>query len=278
MRRRELDRRYAFTLIELLVVVAIVSLLIALLLPALGRARDQARRATCGASLHEIAAGWHMYLDENRGAFPMKIVINGVYAGNNNINGTYGGMQGSNTPAFGPRTERPLNPYVGLGRIETDAPLFHCPADEGAGETVQPTAYRYFGTSYSMNQFVVGQLPRSAPASNPTADGLRAYNSKRLPSLTSDAVPVTVANISVSPAELLLMGDWFFFQDTDWGVGPSFPWHRGPKFAHMVAFLDGHVEYKTLSKGIYFGAGYTTIPFADLRALFTETQQVYAGP
>jgi prepilin-type N-terminal cleavage/methylation domain-containing protein/prepilin-type processing-associated H-X9-DG protein len=50
-----------FTLIELLVVVAIIALLIAILLPSLGRAKDQAKMTTCRANLHSIGQLLFMY-------------------------------------------------------------------------------------------------------------------------------------------------------------------------------------------------------------------------
>ena len=55
-------RRYGFTLIELLVVVAIISLLISILLPALSRAREQARVTVCLANLRTIGQAANAYL------------------------------------------------------------------------------------------------------------------------------------------------------------------------------------------------------------------------
>jgi prepilin-type N-terminal cleavage/methylation domain-containing protein/prepilin-type processing-associated H-X9-DG protein len=65
-------RRYdtAFTLIELLVVIAIIAILAALLLPALSRAKQAARRASCVSQLKQQAVAWRIYLDENLSTFP----------------------------------------------------------------------------------------------------------------------------------------------------------------------------------------------------------------
>ena len=59
--------RRGFTLVELLVVVAIIAVLIALLMPALGKAKRAAATAACGSNMRQIGLGWTMYQSEYDG-------------------------------------------------------------------------------------------------------------------------------------------------------------------------------------------------------------------
>jgi prepilin-type N-terminal cleavage/methylation domain-containing protein/prepilin-type processing-associated H-X9-DG protein len=59
--------RSGFTLIELLAVVAVIAILTALLLPALGQSRAQARRVQCLSNLRQIGIGVQLYWDDNAG-------------------------------------------------------------------------------------------------------------------------------------------------------------------------------------------------------------------
>ena len=65
LRSISMAKQKGFTLIELLVVIAIIAVLMAILMPALNRAREQGKRAMCLNNLKQLSLAWILYADDN---------------------------------------------------------------------------------------------------------------------------------------------------------------------------------------------------------------------
>jgi prepilin-type N-terminal cleavage/methylation domain-containing protein len=76
-RREHISRPNAFTLVELLVVIGIISLLIAILLPALNKAREQANLIDCQSRLRQMGQALAIYATENNGLLPYGVIDSG---------------------------------------------------------------------------------------------------------------------------------------------------------------------------------------------------------
>ena len=68
---KSLRDKAGFTLVELLVVIAIIALLMAILLPALGRAREMGKRAVCMNQIKQLGIAWTLYCDDNKDKVPV---------------------------------------------------------------------------------------------------------------------------------------------------------------------------------------------------------------
>lgn len=153
-----LKHRRGFTLIELLVVVAIIVILIALLLPSLNNAREQAKAVKCMSNLRQMGGALYMYTQEYNGTLPIPLANKGPVA-----------------PVDDPTTS-PINeasdwqampwmvrlfPYVNIPFPKTNdanvwrkvwfSGVFNCPSKQDYNLFAGPTDIQRL--SYSMNSF-----------------------------------------------------------------------------------------------------------------------------
>ncbi len=154
MRRK---RKSGFTLVELLVVIGIIAVLVSILLPALGRVREQARTIKCASNLRSVGQGLMIYVAGNRGYFPASYTYVGqqVRGGVETPNAAVNGYIHWSSYIYG-MNANPTNP------VSADA--FLCPSLEKGGLPPANTTddNHDFGIPNDAPGVVDQQVPRCA--------------------------------------------------------------------------------------------------------------------
>jgi prepilin-type N-terminal cleavage/methylation domain-containing protein len=145
-------KRRGFTLIELLVVVAIIALLIAILLPSLGKARELSNRSVCAANVRGIGQSMAVYAKDNNDQYPI-VCSTGSYAltggGNNGTSTSVDSLLSSINPGLYSRQSASItqNMWVLVLTGQVAPKQYLCKSDPAT--TV--TAVANYGGSYRSN-------------------------------------------------------------------------------------------------------------------------------
>lgn len=151
--------RAGFTLIELLVCISLIALLIAILLPALGQARESARRMSCLSQLRQHGIALHAYAADNQQRLPCREVINQYYY--SPVQTLYEKLVPGD---YLQKKSNVLNSPTSAVFSKQYSEAAHCPSDPNdymelyLGYSRQPTSYLY-RQSHSGRPAAEGGLP-----------------------------------------------------------------------------------------------------------------------
>ncbi|OHB64298.1 MAG: hypothetical protein A2Y77_05565 [Planctomycetes bacterium RBG_13_62_9] len=229
----------AFTLIELLVVIAIISLLFAIIMPALNLAKQKGATTVCQSNSKNLSLAWFMYSGDNDGRIMSSedngTEQNGAYVGWCGVPRTANGALMSNTQADPPVTDEDEIRGIKVGKLYPyvkEPKAYHCPADNVRRSLYDKT--RVFVT-YSVPMCLYGY-----PSEPTRTTQIRTFGEIRTPStkyVFVEAAETRNWNSShhfVIGAPEVTNGEWGWW-------GPMAVNHGD---ASVLGFCDGHSEIR----------------------------------
>ena len=230
----------AFSLLELMVVMAIIAILGALTLPALGRSKSSGKRTACLNNLAQIAKGVRLYADDfNEILFPIS-----------NISSPLAVYEWT---AYDPLTRG----YLGLkGAPSPQDKLFACPADTFCRWALKDQSVSFVSHGLHLQS----DASYSSYAFN-AANAVFRPPTPAFPGMYPGIMGSKISSIKV-PVKTVLVAEFPALDGYSWHGSPPPGEDYYNNAPNMLSFMDGHVSYIKMYHGTNNPSGSTKSPFA----------------
>jgi len=246
------EKSKGFTLIELLVVISIIALLLSILMPALGRAKEGARKVICRSNLKSLTLGATLWANANDGwALPHSW--------------HWGTMMGQDDPDDdneGYANPGSLRPYVDSDQTDTKKNVFSCPSAKF--ETFFSFDDRWIQDNpedritYGMNGWIIlalGQSPGTTSSTEYGISGSRGVHGNTHGSTKLINIRQPSDTVMFMDHERQAVANWNFdprVSPLDVGQPSVTRWHKGRKNTEFpgygvgnIGWVDGHVSQES---------------------------------